>query len=229
MLTSVESPRQDGTQRKWSNISKDKDADAGSFHYVKSLNECFHGTTQFEPGVLGYQQHMWYAALAPDTNVFVNHPGGSYDGTSMRPGYWYGNGIMPALKQNKHILYGIYQIPETHPIPFTHVYWASDRFDKEKKEGGWIVGQKDKGYVGIWCSDPLVPHQDQLFNCELRALSRNTAYVCVCGSQGDYSSLEEFLAYCNALSPKYNNENSELITTQDSLIYKAYSNETQYI
>jgi hypothetical protein len=65
--------------------------DINSYEYCKSLNECFHGTSRFEPGVYGYQQHMCYLGLDNDTVVFINHPGGTYDATSMRPGYWFGN------------------------------------------------------------------------------------------------------------------------------------------
>lgn len=64
MLTSVQSPR-NGEPRVWENIYGREDALKGCFSYVKSLNECFHGTTQFQPGVFGYQQHMWYATIDP--------------------------------------------------------------------------------------------------------------------------------------------------------------------
>ena len=56
----------------------------------KAMNECFHGTSHFQPGVYGYQQHMCYAALDREAVVFVNHPGETSDLSSMRPGYWYG-------------------------------------------------------------------------------------------------------------------------------------------
>lgn len=75
LLTSVESPRRDGVVRAWEHRMEDGEED--TFRYTKSLNECFHGTTQFEPGVYGYQQNLWYAALAQDLAVFSNHPGQS--------------------------------------------------------------------------------------------------------------------------------------------------------
>ena len=189
MLTSVESPRRDGRVRKWENISEQPDADTGSFSYVKSLNECFHGTTQFEPGVYGYQQHMWYAALDPAAVVFVNHPGGSCESCTTRPGYWFGNGIMPALKQVKEVLCAIYRIPETHPIPFTHVYWPSSRFSYEIIEETWLAGSAGGGYVALWCSDPFTAYDDLMFHCEYRVKSRDTAYVCICGSRKDYGRI----------------------------------------
>ena len=59
-LTSVQSPRTDGVAR-WMNITLgDADYEGEPIHlYTKSFNERFHGTTFFEPGVYGYQQHMW--------------------------------------------------------------------------------------------------------------------------------------------------------------------------
>lgn len=67
LLTSVQSPRRDGVQRVWQPEEREEMRD--HFIYVKSLNEHFHGTTQFQPGEYGYQQHMWYAALSDDLVV----------------------------------------------------------------------------------------------------------------------------------------------------------------
>ncbi|WP_124067152.1 hypothetical protein [Clostridium sp. E02] len=228
MLTSVQSKRE-GEPRSWENLYGNDQADKGSFAYVKSLNECFHGTTQFEPGVYGYQQHMWYAALDPAAVVFVNHPGGSCETCSTRPGYWFGNGVMPALKQVKNILYGIYRIPENHPIPFTHVYWPESRFEEQTFTGNWIFGKASKGYVAIWCSEELKPYEDQLSGCEYRADSRDCAYLCICGSQSDDISLSDFMESCKRMNPIYNKETGTLISVKESLQYEKHENLTQYI
>jgi hypothetical protein len=228
MLTSVQSKRE-GNSRNWENIYGKDGADMGSFAYVKSLNECFHGTTQFEPGVFGYQQHMWYAALDPAAVVFVNHPGGSCEACSVRPGYWFGNGIMPAIKQVKHVLYSIYRIPFSHPIPFTHVYWPQSRFKEQKREEGWLAGKAGTGYVAIWCSDELKPYYDQLFDCEYRSDSRDTAYICVCGSQEEFGSLTEFLNNCKKMNPVYDKNLGKLKSKDQILTYEEYENLTQYI
>ena len=60
-LTSVQSPRE--PFERWPNESLRPDADPATHAFVKGYNECFHGTTCFQPGVSGYQQHLWYAAL----------------------------------------------------------------------------------------------------------------------------------------------------------------------
>ena len=109
------------------------------FHYVKSMNECFHGTMQFEPGVHGYQQHMWYAALSQNLVVFSNHPGQCCEtGGEARPGYWFGNGIMPAMRQKNNVLGILYQIPDTHPIHFVHLFWNEREFDETVSKGHWL-------------------------------------------------------------------------------------------
>lgn len=72
-LTSVQIPREPFDR--WENETEKPDADPSSHAFVKSYNERFHGTTCFQPGGYGYQQHLWTAALDGEAAVFVNHPG----------------------------------------------------------------------------------------------------------------------------------------------------------
>lgn len=229
MLTSVESPRTDGIKRRWENSYGEPDVDKGSFKYVKALNECFHGTTQFEPGVFGYQQHLWSGALSPEAVVFVNHPGGSCESCSTRPGYWFGNGIMPALKQVKNVLYSIYQIPEQYPVSFTHVYWPSKRFREEQRESHWLAASAGQGYIALWCSEEMTPYDDWLAECEYRVHARNTAYLCICGSLKEYSNLEAFLGHCKSKRPVYDKNTGRLTAGNDSLLFEKHDNQIQYI
>jgi hypothetical protein len=172
---------------------------------------------------------MWYAALDPAAVVFVNHPGGSCETCSTRPGYWFGNGVMPALKQVKNTLYGIYRIPKNHPIPFTHVYWPQSRFEEQAFTGNWIFGKASKGYIAVWCSEELKPYEDQLSGCEYRADSRDSAYLCICASQSEYLSLSAFMESCKCMDPVYENETGTLISRQETLKYEKHENLTQYI
>ena len=228
MVTSVASPRTDSYPVYWDNVSEQAGVDKGSFEYCKSLNERFHGTSKFEPGVYGYQQHMWYAALDVQTVVFVNHPGGSCDSTTTRPGYWFGNGEMPALKQDKALIGAIYNISESHPIAFTHVYFPQKRFEEVKHKGNWYFGKKKGSYLGIWCSKALQPYQDQLFDCELRAYGRHMAYLCQCGSEEEYGSFEGFVKYCQGLNPHFDGSTLEA-SEAFRLEYRRYNNKTQYV
>jgi hypothetical protein len=230
IMTSVQSPREDSGFSRWKNLSFEPNININSHTYVKSLNERFHGTTCFEPGVYGYQQHMWYAALELDTVVFVNHPGGTCDATSMRPGYWFGNGIMPAIKQLGQVIGSIYLIPQHYPIHFTHIHWANARFEQMKQDGQWLVGKKGNGYIGIWCSDVKEPYNDQLFNVEYRVYSDNVAYLCICSSCSECDSLESFLLFCKHHQPEYNKETLTLTSKNDFLLkYTNAEDKTQYI
>ncbi len=202
MLTSVASPRGDTRKRIWENRMTQEERD--TFHYTKSLNEYFHGTTQFEPGVHGYQQHMWYAALDENLSVFTNHPGQTCDAKAeVRPGYWYGNGIMPALQQVGNTLGIIYEIPEAYPVKFTHLFWNERAFDEIAEDGKWLFGRKGEAYIAIWCSGELEDCDDVLFHCEKRTYGDKIAYVCICGSSQKNKSFCEFMDYCRKEAIKF--------------------------
>jgi hypothetical protein len=230
IMTSVQSPREDKEPHMWDNISLNEDSDTTTYLYVKSMNERFHGTTRFEPGVYGYQQHMWCAAIDIDNVVFVNHPGGTFDGSSMRPGYWYGNGIMPAVKQENNIIGCVYVIPDNYPIHFTHLHWKNVMFDKVEQSGKWLFGKKKESYIGVWCSESMQQIDDQMFNVEYRAYADETAYVCYCSNEGEVGSFEEFMIQCGAINP-YFDKNTLTLTTVNgfSLHYEKYENLTQFI
>lgn len=228
MLTSVQSPRRDGTARVW---QPDEREEMQAHHiYVKSLNEHFHGTTQFQPGEYGYQQHMWSAALDTDLLVFANHPGQTCDVTTeVRPGYWFGNGVMPALRQQGRVLGAVYCIPDTYPIRFTHLYWDAARFDETAQAGGWLFGRKGDSYIGVWCSAPLADHSDVRFGCEKRALAPNTAYLVVCGSRREDGGFPEFTAACRARDVRFDESAATLHAAEFDLTFTPAQNGTQTV
>lgn len=180
-----------------------------------------------QPGWGGYQQHVWQATLAPGCHVFVNHPGCSFDESKSRPGYWYGNGILPRLAQDKGTLTAIYSIPDgsdpyhqrteaewnwpvngcprpfdLHPIPFTHAHWPSDAFDWQEVRGPWAFGRKGTGYIALWCSAELQPYDDVLTGRELRAWGCRCAWVVRCGGEHE-SDFATFRAACEANEPRF--------------------------
>ena len=228
-LTSVQSPRLDNGFCRWPNLTLDEAADTSTCAYTKSLNERFHGTTCFEPGVYGYQQHMWYAALDQETDVFTNHPGGTCDSSSMRPGYWYGNGVMPAVRQEGNQLGVVYRIPKEHPIHFTHLYFPIPKFDEVKVERHWIFGRKKAGYLAVWCSVGLEPANDRLFDCEFRAYGDEMAYVCICGDEKQYGTFEEFAAQVKGVRPFYNANQKTLTAETLKVTFTENHDKTQYI
>lgn len=229
ILTSVASPREDGYEP-WYNNSFDDNADRSNTHYTKSINERFHGTTYFQPGVYGYQQHMWYGALDNECVAFTSHPGENVDISSMRPAYWYGNGIMPALKQNGSCLGVIYDIPENHPIHFTHLYFPKGKFDEIREDGNWLFGRKGNGFMGVWSDTRLIPYNGYMPNCEYRSYGDVSAYLCVCSSQEDIESLEEFMIKCRNMTIDF--QRKERVLRVEGILelkFEQYYNKTQVI
>ena len=185
------------------------------------------------PGGAGYQQHLWQATLGRSCHVFVNHPGGSFDGTKSRPGYWHGSGLLPRVRQRGRVLQAIHVIadgrwtqPEitpsvwewgsastvrpydVHPVMFTHTHWPADAFDAEVRRGGWVFGRKGAGLIGLWCSEPLVAHDDVLTGRELRAEGHASAWLVVCGELGELGvaadgTWEAFMTACEAREPMF--------------------------
>ena len=230
MLTSVLSPRNDHDFIRWEIIWGGKEVDYTSNEYVKSLNEKFHGTTDFAPGRFGYQQHFWYAALTSECVVFANHPGTTADDCPMRPGYWYGNGVMPAQYQNGSEIGSIFAIHEAHPIHFTHLYWPTVKFDETRRSQGWIFGRKADSYLAVWCSTSLSGYDDMLFQCEYRAYGSKTAYYCKCSCRSEAGGFDDFIQKCFEIRPMFDENTLELTTDSGfRLIYEAREDCTQFI
>lgn len=227
-LTSVQSPRTDGWKR-WTNLREDETARTDTHDFTKSLNESFHGTSLFAPGTYGYQQHLWMAALSGEAVLFVNHPGTTAEKSGMRPGYWYGNGVMPALRQTGSLLEAVYVIPEEHPVHFTHVYCPKLCYNEVIEDAHWVFLRKEKGYLALWTSGNFTEHNDQIFRCELRVYGSETAYVCLMGSEAEYGSFEAFKKEAEALAPFYDEKEQCLHTAKDTLQYVRGTDRTQFV
>jgi hypothetical protein len=158
-----------------------------------------HSAKGLIPGRQGYQQHLWHATLARDCHIFVNHPGASFDMSSSRPGFWYGNGVLPHTVQKGAMVMQIFDIPNWHPIPFTHAHWPTDIFDQQIVDGQWAFGKKGNGCVALWCSAPLTVCSEVLTDRELRANGQKVAWLAICGG-GDW---DHFVASCHAQQPSF--------------------------
>ena len=233
ILSAVASPRSPSFNGGWTNETAQKQdpyADGNfTYMYVKALNERYHGTTKFEPGVFGYQQHLWSAALSSTCHVFTNLPGGTFDASAMRPGYWYGNGLFPALRQVENKVGVVYNIEDDYPIKFTHLYWPEDTFDTTEIEGNWRFGTCGTGYIGVWCSGSLQPFNDKLMRSEQRCYEPRQAYMCVVSGE-EKETYEAFKAACLASSPVFD---PAAMTLQDNtgytLTWEKHTNNTQVI
>lgn len=223
-LTSVQSPREPFDR--WQNIAGRQDADPSTHEFVKSYNERFHGTTCFQPGVYGYQQHLWYAALDGEAALFVNHPGSASEGGDLRPGYWHGNGVFPAIKQEGAILGAIYCIPPEHPLHYIHLYCPECRFDEVHTVGNWLLLQKGSGYIGFWSSVPMEPWNGMNFNCEKRMWGDEIACLVLCAGE-ETQSMETFEQRACALAPDYHVAKKQLTAGNFSLTWLKGNDDTQ--
>ncbi len=224
-VTSVESPRLEPYQR-WQNITLEQDDFVLSNNYTKSINERYHGTSDIRPGVYGYQQHLWSVALSNEAFIFANHPGESCDESSMRPGFWYGNGVMPAVRQEKNNLAVIYDIPENHPIQFIHLFFPKMKFDRVERSGNWIFASRQNGLIGIWCSEELVENNDILFDCELRSQSPRCAMYITVSAQEDFDA---FRQRCVNQSVRFIPTTLEFITPSFTMKYEKHKDKTQRV
>ena len=188
MLTSCASPKT--LESGWQRVSE---GERFSNEWIRTLNERFHGTTLIRPGVDGYQQHLMYAAVSSEAVSFVTHPGGTSDISQMRPGYWNGNGEMPAIVQKGARLGLVYSISEAHPVSFTHVFFPSCRFDETRADGHYLFGRVKDGYMAIWMSGDASAFDDQLIGCEYRVYGRSAAYLYTMGSRDEYGDFERFI------------------------------------
>ncbi|MBQ9325476.1 MAG: hypothetical protein IJ246_06885 [Clostridia bacterium] len=193
ILTSVASPRQDPFIR-WENLTLHPCQNTDTFAYTRSLNERFHGTTCFAPGVHGYQQHMWYAALSPRNLLFANHPGSLDDSGDLRPGYWHGNGIMPALAQERNQLLMIYRIPDSDPIHCIHIFapYAAQK-------GHWLFLYEGGVTIGFWSLISPVKAPDREYQIPG---SEIPCAVRICEGRGD-AAHAAFLTTCEDNPPLY--------------------------
>ena len=150
-----------------------------------------------------YQQHLWYAALDGSAVVFVNHPGSMSERGDLRPGYWHGNGVMPAVKQVHGVLGAVYRIPESHPLHYTDLYCPACRFDEVRREGDWFFLRKGTGFLAVWCSEPLEAWDEGMNpGCEWRAWGDAIAYLVVCGDRS-FPTMEAFMAHARAQQPRF--------------------------
>ena len=186
MLTSVQSPRKTPLPEE---MFRDTE-----YYATKIMNESFHGTSLFTPGGDGYQQHLWYAAISDRFYTFVNLPGSERDYCSMRPGYWYGNLVFPAIMQEGRELYCHYSIPDRVPTKFTHAYFPTYAADEVVERDGFKFARCGDSYLALWCSGPLVLwEKDAVVDADLRAYGTDTSWYVKVGSKNEDGTFAQFV------------------------------------
>lgn len=179
---------------------------------------------RYMPGRIGFQQHLSYATLGGICFVYANHPGITVDASYLRPGYWFGNGFFPAQKQWDNLLGQVFPLCESHPVPFTHLYFPINTFDSWEQDGNWLFGKRGKGYIGVWCSNKLSLFNDDIRQCcDFRAECGAAAYFTVCGDTELCGSFEDFKKYARDFAPEFDKDALILTTAKGQKIGGEYA------
>ncbi len=144
----------------------------------------------------------------------------------MRPGYWHGNGSMPALKQEGGMLGMIYRIPREQPLHYIHLYAPRCRFEEILDTGDWLFLRKGHGLIGFWTSGKRETWTGMNTDCEERIAGSDTACLVVMGGR-EYPGLEAFQTHCRSLHPVY--QHDTLICGDLTLVYHPGKDDTQYL
>jgi hypothetical protein len=139
------------------------------------------------------------------------------------------------VRQREGVLQAIFNIPDgtqrapdeaadvnppfgLYPISFTHAHWPAHAFEEQKFEGQWVFGRKKTGFIGLWCSGQLEPHDEVLAGCELRAPGYRTAWTVICGGHTDHASFEAFIASCLSRVPEFDSQKLALRMKGEKLL-----------
>ena len=111
----------------------------------------------------------------------------------METGYWYGNGVMPAVKQVNDELALVYDIGKDHPVRFVHAYIPACKFDEIVIEDGFCFARRNGGCLALWSSSAAIPYDDVVANAELRFYGTLNAFFLKVGRISDYGSFDAFM------------------------------------
>ena len=235
MLTSCASPT--GAEKLWDSGAYETldPAKTGRFSYAwtRALNERFHGTTKIEPGTFGYQQHLMYAALKGGAVSFVNHPGATTPHSRMRPGYWYGNGAMPALTQRGSALGIIYCLENEECIDYTHAFFPAPQLDESElvnlPNGSALLGRAGDGYIALWCSGSMEKWDEAYRDVEYRLYARKCAWLYLLGSKREQGSYDAFRKQFLDNLPRFDPERLRLCGFGIDMSWNPGCDKTQYL
>ncbi len=235
MLTSCASPT--GAEKLWdSGVYQTLDpAKTGHFSYAwtRALNERFHGTTKIEPGTFGYQQHLMYASLKGGAVSFVNHPGATSPASRMRPGYWYGNGVMPALQQQGSALGIVYCLGSETCIDYTHAFFPTEQLDESElvplSSGSVLFGRAGDGYIALWCSGQMEKWNEAYREMEFRLYERKCAWLYLLGCKKEEGSYDAFRQKFLSALPHFDPDKLRLRGFGIDMSWTPSNDDTQYL
>lgn len=178
----------------------------------------------FVAGEFGYQEHLFYASLEGECLFFATHPGEPYFESTHRPGYWYGNGLYPAIQQQGSMAGVVFATQGRYPVQFVHVYYPSWLFDEEHCCENWRFVRKGNAYFAMWCSTQLEEYDGVVCNAELRTRRENAAFVFCVSDITESGSFDDFMKKMQGLNPMFDETTYELNCGSLKVKYHCFEN-----
>jgi hypothetical protein len=174
-------------------LSRPYSSDLVVFRIPDAMLSC---VQDYRSGLPGLQEHIWTAALGPETQVYVTHPPNEATHPSARPNAWAGNRILPRARQHADTVLALYRIPADDPMGHTHAWFPLSTMDEWAAVGPWLAGRYGRGYVALATAGGCrVLRRGATAFQEVRAAAGpGTAWVCVVGSQATDGDFGQFSA-----------------------------------
>ncbi|WP_063758514.1 hypothetical protein [Kibdelosporangium aridum] len=148
----------------------------------------------YRPGLPGLQEHIWAAALGPETQVYVTHAPNDAVHSSARPNAWAGNRILPRARQHRNVVLAVYRIPADDPMGFTHGWFPLSTMDEWASAGPWLAGRRGDGYVALAAQGGCrVLTAGVNAYQEVRAKGPGRSWVCLVGRRAVDGTFAEFV------------------------------------
>lgn len=164
-----------------------------SLYTFKTANYLMTAAIDYRAGNAGYQENPFQLAFSATAQVFISHPGERAVFGCGRPSYWAGNGILPQVHAVDHTAVILYDIPVSHEVDFTHVYFPTMEFDEWREEKGMLLARQGEGYVAVLCSLPLIQTRTGPNSArEWIAYGRNVAWIVKAACKHEFESFDDF-------------------------------------
>ncbi|MDR2258471.1 MAG: hypothetical protein LBE14_04910 [Treponema sp.] len=155
----------------------------------------------FRPREKGHQENPIQLTFTPVAQLWINHPGEVAVYGTGRPSYWAGNGILPRVNQYRGFASVIFDIPEDHPVGFTHLYFPTMEFHVCRHQDNWLFGEEGGFYGAVYSTNGLTPQRTgPNTDREFISPGRRSIWLIRAASPEEFATLNDFVqSYRDAL------------------------------
>jgi hypothetical protein len=166
-----------------------------NLYVYKTSRYLISSAVDFHPGEKGSQEDVFHLLFSPDAQMWINHPGELALHGSARPSYWSGSGYLPRVNQYRAFASVVFNVPEDHPVPFTHMYLPTQEFAKVVQQGKWVFAlAKNGGMLAVFNSFGLQEQRDgQNAGREFISQGRRSIYLVRCAVMNNELTFDRFM------------------------------------